>query len=62
VSQVLFEVASALSNVGLTSSLITATSPALVKVLFIVDMWIGRLEIWPIMLFMAIIIKNTIRK
>ena len=61
VSQVLFEVASALSNVGLTSSLITSSSPAIIKILFIADMWIGRLEIWPIMLFMAIIIKNTAR-
>jgi trk system potassium uptake protein TrkH len=49
VSQVLFEVASAISNVGLTSSLITATSPPVIKVLFIFDMWIGRLEIWPIL-------------
>jgi trk system potassium uptake protein TrkH len=61
VSQVLFEVASAISNVGLTASLITASSPAIIKVLFIFDMWTGRLEIWPIMIFMAIILKNTIR-
>lgn len=62
VSQVMFEVASAVSNVGLTSSLITAGSPAVVKILFIVDMWIGRLEVWPVMLFMAIIIRNMVRK
>jgi trk system potassium uptake protein TrkH len=62
VSQVLFEVASAISNVGLTSSLITATSPPVIKVLFIFDMWIGRLEIWPILIFLAIILRNTVRR
>jgi trk system potassium uptake protein TrkH len=62
VSQVLFEVASAISNVGLTTSLITATSPPVIKVLFIFDMWIGRLEIWPILIFLAIILKNTVRR
>ncbi len=62
VSQALFEVASALSNVGLGSGLITASSPSVVKVVFIIDFWIGRLEIWPILLFIAIIIQNTIRK
>ncbi len=62
VSQTLFEVASALSNVGLGSGLMTATSPVVVKVVFIIDFWIGRLEIWPILLLMAIILQNSIRK
>ena len=62
VSQVLFEVASAISNVGLTSSLITASSPPVIKVLFIFDMWIGRLEIWPILIFLAILLRNTVRR
>ena len=62
VPQVLFEVASGLSNVGLGSALLTSTSPVVVKMVFITDMWIGRLEIWPILLFMAILIQNTIRK
>ncbi len=62
VPQVLFEVASALSNVGLTSSLITTTSPVMVKLTFIADMWIGRLEIWPILLLLAIGASNIIRK
>ena len=60
--QVLFEVASGLSNVGLGSALLTSTSPVVVKLVFIIDMWIGRLEIWPILLLMAIAIQNTIRK
>jgi len=62
VSQVMFEVASGLSNVGLGSGLLTSASPVIVKLVFIIDMWIGRLEIWPILLFMAIAIRNTIRK
>jgi trk system potassium uptake protein TrkH len=62
VAQVLFEVASGLSNVGLSSGLITAASPVIVKLTFIADMWIGRLEIWPILLFLAIAASNIIRK
>jgi len=62
VSQVLFEVASAVSNVGLTTSLITATSPVIVKLTFIADMWIGRLEIWPVLLLLAIGVSNILRR
>ena len=60
--QVLFEVASGLSNVGLGSALLTPASPVVVKLVFITDMWIGRLEIWPILLLIAITVQNTIRK
>jgi trk system potassium uptake protein TrkH len=62
VSQVLFEVASAVSNVGLSTSLITTTSPVIVKLTFIADMWIGRLEIWPVLLLLAIAASNILRK
>ena len=62
VSQALFEVASGLSNVGLTTSLITTTSPVIVKLTFIADMWIGRLEIWPVLLLLAIGASNIIRR
>jgi trk system potassium uptake protein TrkH len=58
----MFEVASGLSNVGLGSALLTSASPVVVKLVFIADMWIGRLEIWPILLLMIIAIQNTIRK
>jgi trk system potassium uptake protein TrkH len=60
--QVVFEVASALSNVGLSSGLITASSPAFVKVVFIIDFWMGRLEIWPVLLLAFITIKNISRR
>ncbi len=62
ISQVIFEVASALSNVGLSSGLMTANSPALVKIVFIIDFWMGRLEIWPVLLLAFITIKNISRR
>lgn len=62
VGQILFEVASAVGNVGLGSGLMTATSPTVTKIVFIIDFWVGRLEIWPVLIFLAIIIRNTIRK
>ncbi|WP_321423344.1 TrkH family potassium uptake protein [uncultured Methanobacterium sp.] len=61
VAQTLFEVASALSNVGLGSGLITSTSPVIIKIVFIIDFWVGRLEIWPVLLLIAIT-TNAIRK
>lgn len=62
ISRVIFEVASALSNVGLGSGIITPDSPAVVKIVFIIDFWMGRLEIWPILLVMVITIQNIIRR
>ena len=62
VGQVLFEVASAVGNVGLASGLMTAASPPIAKVVFIIDMWVGRLEIWPILLFLLVIIRSSLRK
>jgi trk/ktr system potassium uptake protein len=62
VGQVLFEVASAIGNVGLGSGLMTTNSPPIIKIVFIIDFWIGRLEIWPILLLLAVIIRTVIRK
>ena len=62
ISRVIFEVASALSNVGLSSGIITPDSPIVVKLVSIIDFWVGRLEIWPVLLLIAIIINNTIRR
>ncbi|MEN6329760.1 MAG: TrkH family potassium uptake protein [Methanobacteriaceae archaeon] len=61
-SQVIFEVASALSNVGLSSGLMTPQSPDLVKIVFIFDFWIGRLEIWPVLLLISITLQNVINR
>ena len=62
ISRVIFEVASALSNVGLSSGIITPDSPVLVKLVFIIDFWVGRLEIWPVLLLIAIAINNIVRR
>lgn len=62
IAMVLFEVASALGNVGLSAGLMTPSSPAVVKIVFIIDFWIGRLEVWSVLLFISIIIRNIIRK
>lgn len=62
ISRAIFEVASALSNVGLSSGIMTPDSPALVKIVFIIDFWMGRLEIWPVLLLTAITINNIIKR
>jgi trk system potassium uptake protein TrkH len=52
---VLFEVASAQGNVGLSSGITGAEMPTIAKVMFLFNMWIGRLEIIPVLvLFRAI--------
>jgi trk system potassium uptake protein TrkH len=43
--EVVFELVSALSNAGLSVGFISAASPVAVKWLFILLMWLGRLEI-----------------
>jgi trk system potassium uptake protein TrkH len=54
--QVVFELVSAASNVGLGLGYITSASPFVIKWLFIFVMWIGRLEIVPVLiLFMGIV-------
>ncbi len=62
ISRVIFEVASALSNVGLSSGVLSPSSPALVKIVFIIDFWMGRLEIWPVLLLFTIVINNVVGK
>lgn len=62
ISRVIFEVASALSNVGLSSGIVTPDSPVVVKIVFIIDFWMGRLEIWPVLLLIAITINNVVRR
>jgi len=58
---VAFEVASSMGNVGLSSGILTAYSPAVVKIVFIIDFWVGRLEIWPVLLLFATLIGKMLR-
>ncbi|UHQ97979.1 hypothetical protein HYG81_18595 [Natrinema zhouii] len=48
-ANVLFEVASVQGNVGLSSGIVDATNPTSFKVAFVLAMWIGRLEIIPVL-------------
>ncbi|UPV75173.1 TrkH family potassium uptake protein [Halorussus limi] len=48
----LFEVASAQGNVGLSAGITGPEMPALAEGMFLLNMWIGRLEIIPVLVFL----------
>jgi len=56
--EVVFELVSALSNAGLTVGLIGASSPFAVKWIFILLMWLGRLEIVPVIIIVMSLVKG----
>ena len=47
----LFEVASAQGNVGLSTGITGPTMPPSAELMFILNMWVGRLEIIPVLVF-----------
>jgi trk system potassium uptake protein TrkH len=49
----LFEVASAEGNVGLTAGLTTSDMAPHLKIVLIIEMWVGRLEIFPVLTLLA---------
>ncbi|ADJ15351.1 TrkH family potassium uptake protein [Halalkalicoccus jeotgali] len=55
---VLFEVASAQSNVGLSTGITGPAMPTVVKVAFLFNMWIGRLEIVPVLVVLRALISR----
>jgi trk system potassium uptake protein TrkH len=56
--EVIFELVSALSNSGLSNGFITAASPLSMKWIFIFLMWLGRLEIVPVIILAMGIVKG----
>jgi len=50
----LFEVASAEGNVGLSVGITNASMHAYEKVVLIIEMWVGRLEIFPVLTLLAV--------
>ncbi len=58
VYQVVFELVSAASNVGLSLGYVTPASPITVKWVFIFVMWIGRLEIIPVFILLMGIVRG----
>ena len=57
--EVVFEIVSALSNAGLTVGFITDASPIPIKWMFIILMWLGRLEIVPVLIIAMGILKEV---
>jgi trk system potassium uptake protein len=56
--EVMFELVSALSNVGLSVGFISTASPVTIKWLFTLLMWLGRLEIVPVVIIAMGVIKG----
>jgi len=54
----IFEVASAQGNVGLSSGITGPEMPTTAKVMFLFNMWIGRLEIIPVLVLLRSLFKN----
>ncbi|MFC6826841.1 TrkH family potassium uptake protein [Halopelagius fulvigenes] len=55
---VVFEVASAQGNVGLSSGITGASMPTAAKVMFLFNMWIGRLEIIPVLVLLRALFER----
>ncbi len=65
----LFEVASALGNVGLSAGPTNAGMPTDLKITLIIEMWVGRLEIFPVLMLilspiekLPVTLKKTVRR
>lgn len=57
-SHIIFAVCSAQGNVGITCGVINPSLPISGKILVIINMWIGRLEIIPVMVLIRFLIKG----
>ncbi|MGC9444821.1 MAG: TrkH family potassium uptake protein [Candidatus Methanospirareceae archaeon] len=57
-NEVIFEVVSAQSNVGLSTGITNTGLPYVGKVMLIMNMWIGRLEIIPVLMLVRVLAKG----
>jgi trk system potassium uptake protein TrkH len=57
-TEVMFELVSAMSNVGLSTGFLSPASPVLVKWIGILLMWVGRLEIVPVIILVMGLAKG----
>nr|WP_276261639.1 potassium transporter TrkG [Haloglomus sp. DT116] len=54
----LFEVASAQGNVGISTGITGPAMPPLAEAMFVLNMWVGRLEIVPVLVFGRALVKG----
>jgi trk system potassium uptake protein TrkH len=52
----IFEVASAQGNVGLSTGIVVPTMPPLAEIFLIMNMWIGRIEILPVLVLVKLFV------
>ncbi len=52
----IFEVASAQGNVGLSTGIVTPTMPPMPEIFLIINMWIGRIEIIPVLVLVKLFV------
>jgi len=58
----MFEAASVIGNVGLSSGVTLVTMPSLLKIVYILGMWAGRLEFMAIFVFFGLGVKAVRRR
>jgi trk system potassium uptake protein TrkH len=58
----IFEAASAQSTVGLSSGITDPGMPATIELVFIFQMWVGRLEIFPVIILLRALISWRSRR
>ena len=62
VADAVFESISAQGNVGLSTGIAGPQMPVLIELLFIFQMWIGRLEIFPVIVLLRTLVSWTLRR
>jgi len=58
-NDIVFEVVSAFSTCGITTGYVTPDMPIISKWIFIAVMWVGRLEVIPVLMLFIAVFKGT---